>query len=314
MPVSWHRHQASTRATRYSPTSEEWRAMRRSTSSRRFLAASSNPILKRCKRLPWLIPVAGELQRVEAVALEGLRGAVVELQDLGHARGVAHGGGGEEVELGVVGEQGRHAVGLLAVGRAQDDRDPLLVPGRGEGRLLGQELLQARQIAALDGQEGVVGVRHRGGELSAGPRSPPRERAGLEKPGCRLDCTSSYSTVRPTPMLLRIAPLAAEPLFEQIAFQVKAAVARGELEASDRIPSVRELAKDLAINPNTVARAYDLLENQGVIVRRQGSGCFVTGETSGLELSARKKKLDQRIQHAITEAHPLGFDGDRRPG
>jgi len=111
-------------------------------------------------------------------------------------------------------------------------------------------------------------------------------------------------------MLLRIDPLAAEPLFEQIAFQVKAAVARGELEASDRIPSVRELAKTLAINPNTVARAYDLLEGQGVIVRRQGSGCFVTGETSALELSQRKKKLDELIQHAVTEAHHLGFDGD----
>jgi len=111
-------------------------------------------------------------------------------------------------------------------------------------------------------------------------------------------------------MLLRIDPLAAEPLFEQIAFQVKLAVARGELEASDRIPSVRELAKTLAINPNTVARAYDVLEHQGVIVRRQGSGCFITGETSALELAQRKKRLDELIQRAITEAHHLGFDKD----
>lgn len=111
-------------------------------------------------------------------------------------------------------------------------------------------------------------------------------------------------------MLLRIDPLAAQPIFEQITFQVKAAVARGEVAAGDRLPSVRELAKDLAINPNTVARAYDQLEAQGVIVRRQGSGCFVTGETSGLELSQRRKRLDELIQHAITEAHHLGFDGD----
>jgi GntR family transcriptional regulator len=111
-------------------------------------------------------------------------------------------------------------------------------------------------------------------------------------------------------MLLRIDPLAAEPIFEQITFQVKAAVARGEVAGGDRLPSVRELAKDLAINPNTVARAYDQLEAQGVIVRRQGSGCFVTGETSGLELSQRKKRLDELIQRTITEAHHLGFDGD----
>ena len=82
-------------------------------------------------------------------------------------------------------------------------------------------------------------------------------------------------------MLLRIQPLSPEPIFEQVVFQVKAAVARGELVAGDRLPSVRELARDLAINPNTVARAYEALEAQGVVVRRQGSGCFVTGETSG---------------------------------
>ena len=111
-------------------------------------------------------------------------------------------------------------------------------------------------------------------------------------------------------MLLRINPLSSEPIFEQIVYQVKASVARAELDAGDRLPSVRELAKELAINPNTVARAYDQLEGQGVIVRRQGSGCFITGETSGLQLAQRKKRLEDSIQRLITEAHHLGFDGD----
>ena len=111
-------------------------------------------------------------------------------------------------------------------------------------------------------------------------------------------------------MLLRVDPAAPEPIFEQIVRRVKEAVAAGEASPGDRLPSVRELARELAINPNTVARAYDLLEGQGVIVRRQGSGCFVTGETSALELSQRRKRLDELIQHAITEAHHLGFDGD----
>lgn len=109
-------------------------------------------------------------------------------------------------------------------------------------------------------------------------------------------------------MLLRIDPLSSEPIFEQIAFQVKSRVARGELSEGDRLPSVRELAKELAINPNTVARAYDVLEHQGVIVRRQGAGCFVTGGTSALKADERRRKLDELVQRLVIEAHHLGFE------
>jgi len=111
-------------------------------------------------------------------------------------------------------------------------------------------------------------------------------------------------------MILRIDAQSPEPIFEQVAFQVKSAVARGEIEAGHKLPSVRELAKELAINPNTVARAYEALERDGVIVRRQGSGCFVTGETSALRLEERRKRLDQLVQRAVTEAFHLGLDGE----
>ena len=111
-------------------------------------------------------------------------------------------------------------------------------------------------------------------------------------------------------MHLRVDPRSAEPIFEQIVFQVKTAAARGDVQSGDRLPSVRELAKELSINPNTVARAYDTLENQGVIVRKQGSGCFLTGETSSLELAQRKRKLEELISRAVTEGYHLGFDGD----
>jgi GntR family transcriptional regulator len=109
-------------------------------------------------------------------------------------------------------------------------------------------------------------------------------------------------------MLLRIDPHSSEPIFGQLVFQVKARIARGELEPGDRLPSVRELAKDLAINPNTVARAYETLESEGVIVRKQGSGCFVTGQTSALRGDERKRKLDALVHRAVTEAFHLGFD------
>lgn len=108
-------------------------------------------------------------------------------------------------------------------------------------------------------------------------------------------------------MLIRIDPQSAEPLFEQVVFAVKSAVARGAAKAGDRLPSVRELAKDLAINPNTVVRAYEALERDGVLVRRQGAGCFLTGRGSDLASTERRKQLHELLRRAATEAFHLGF-------
>jgi GntR family transcriptional regulator len=111
-------------------------------------------------------------------------------------------------------------------------------------------------------------------------------------------------------MVIRIDPQSPRPLFEQVCFAVKEAVARGELQAGDRLPSVRELAQELAINPNTVVRAYELLERDGVVVRRQGAGCFITGRPSNLNGRARRQQLDQLVQRTVTEAFHLGFEAD----
>lgn len=107
-------------------------------------------------------------------------------------------------------------------------------------------------------------------------------------------------------MQIRVDPQSAEPIFEQIAYAVKTALAKGTAAAGDRLPSVRELARELAINPNTVVRAYELLEKDGVLVRRQGAGCFLTG---GKELAAaeRRRQLQALLRRAATEAFHLGF-------
>jgi GntR family transcriptional regulator len=111
-------------------------------------------------------------------------------------------------------------------------------------------------------------------------------------------------------MLIRVDPQSPQPLFEQISFAVKEAVARGDLAAGDRLPSVRELAQELAINPNTVVRAYELLTRDGVVVRRQGSGCFVSGGGNNLSNRARRRQLDELVQRTVTEAFHLGLGGD----
>ena len=108
-------------------------------------------------------------------------------------------------------------------------------------------------------------------------------------------------------MIIRIDPTSPEPLFEQVVFAVKASVAKGSAKAGERLPSVRELARELAINPNTVVRAYESLERDGVIVRRQGAGCFLTGRASGLADGERRRQLHELLRRAATEAFHLGF-------
>ncbi len=107
-------------------------------------------------------------------------------------------------------------------------------------------------------------------------------------------------------MAFRVDPTAAEPIVEQLARQVKEEVAVGRLGTGDRLPSVRELARELAINPNTVARAYERLEADGVIVRRQGAGCFVTDRRPAFSRVERQRRLAALVRRTVTDAFHLG--------
>lgn len=111
-------------------------------------------------------------------------------------------------------------------------------------------------------------------------------------------------------MVITLDNRSPEPIFEQIAFAVKEGVARGDLAAGEQLPSVRELAQELSVNPNTVVRAYELLTREGVVVRRQGAGCFVTGRTSALDGRHRRRQLGELASRAVTEAFHLGFEAD----
>jgi GntR family transcriptional regulator len=111
-------------------------------------------------------------------------------------------------------------------------------------------------------------------------------------------------------MLLTIDLHSSEPIFEQIAFAVKEAVARGDLGPGAQLPSVRELAQELSVNPNTVVRAYELLTRDGVVIRRQGAGCFITGRPSALSGKQRRRQMEDLVTRAVTEAFHLGFSAD----
>jgi len=109
-------------------------------------------------------------------------------------------------------------------------------------------------------------------------------------------------------VLIQIDPQSAEPIFEQIIFQIKRSIARSDYKAGDKLPSVRELAKEIAVNPNTVIRAYQILETDGLVVRRQGAGCFITGKKSILSIEERERQLGGLMKRVVTEAFHLGFD------
>lgn len=97
------------------------------------------------------------------------------------------------------------------------------------------------------------------------------------------------------------------PLYRQIIEQVKFGIARGELQAGEQLPTVRQLAVELAINPNTVIRAYRELEIEGTIDTHQGSGTFVSHHKPEIDAVERQRKLDQILTELLARASSYGF-------
>jgi len=95
------------------------------------------------------------------------------------------------------------------------------------------------------------------------------------------------------------------PIYLQIANQIKHLVGARRLAPGDEIPPIRVLAQQLVVNPNTVARAYLELEREGVVVKRHGSGTYVSEQGSPLARKERVKILSQRIDSLLTEAGHL---------
>ena len=98
------------------------------------------------------------------------------------------------------------------------------------------------------------------------------------------------------------------PIYTQIVDQVKSLVARGSLRPGDQLPTVRELAADLRINFNTVARAYRLLHEERVISTQQGRGTYVLGPPPAAETDQiRRRRLQAMVQGWLAEAERLGY-------
>lgn len=104
-------------------------------------------------------------------------------------------------------------------------------------------------------------------------------------------------------MILIIDPTGTEPPYGQIRAQIAVQVEAGELAAGDRLPTVRRLAGDLGLAPNTVARAYRELEQDGILETRGRGGTFVSGDPA-----SRRAKL--AAASYLQQAHDLGLSAD----
>ncbi len=97
------------------------------------------------------------------------------------------------------------------------------------------------------------------------------------------------------------------PFYRQIIEQVRYGITGGLLSPGDQLPTVRQLAADLSVNPNTVIRAYREMELGGVLDTQQGSGTYVADHVPEIDELEKRRKLDQMLTEFLARAHGYGF-------
>ncbi len=105
----------------------------------------------------------------------------------------------------------------------------------------------------------------------------------------------------------RLDPHSGVPVYRQLIDQVQAATATGALKTGDQLPTVRRVAVDLAINPNTVSRAYREMELRGILDTQQGTGTFVADRQVAASPAERTRQLAQLVTEFVARAGASGF-------
>ena len=115
---------------------------------------------------------------------------------------------------------------------------------------------------------------------------------------------------RTQPLMLQIATGDPRPISKQIVDGVRRAVATGELAPGAQLPSVRGLATQLSINPNTVAKAYAELTADGWLESRQGLGLYVAPPRQRLSHDEREKRMDEAVSRFVHDVIALDYPAD----
>lgn len=109
-------------------------------------------------------------------------------------------------------------------------------------------------------------------------------------------------------MLFRINASSGVPIYLQLMEQIKHAIETGALRAGDQLPTIRKVAEELVMNPNTVVRAYRELEHEGIIEMKHGSGAFISESVAGHARVTRKAQTI--VQSALERLMSLGLTED----
>ena len=112
-------------------------------------------------------------------------------------------------------------------------------------------------------------------------------------------------------MQIQINNAESRPVYQQIIDQIKRDIALGRLDKGEKLLTVRELAARLVINPNTIAKAYRQLEQEGVISTKPGSGAFVAQLDSQLSAAVRQKIIQEQIERLTVDAVHMQIARDR---
>ncbi|MHC4153645.1 MAG: GntR family transcriptional regulator [Planctomycetota bacterium] len=110
---------------------------------------------------------------------------------------------------------------------------------------------------------------------------------------------------------IQISPGSHEHIYIQIAERISEAIAKQEISTGDRLPAVRKLAAELLVNPNTVARAYTVLEQSRLVTTKTGSGTFVSDPKLRSADAADLNALTERIDTVIARGLNVGIDSDK---
>ena len=102
-------------------------------------------------------------------------------------------------------------------------------------------------------------------------------------------------------------PKSGVPYYKQIIVQIEMAIADGRLVSGDQLPTVRSLAVDLRINPNTVARAYSSLEIRGIVTTQQGTGTFISEKKVSMTDVERERILSELMTEFLAKVQSYGF-------
>jgi GntR family transcriptional regulator len=105
----------------------------------------------------------------------------------------------------------------------------------------------------------------------------------------------------------RLDPKSGVPFYRQIADQIRYAIATGQLKTGDRLPTVRALAVELSVNPNTISKVYRELEIQDILETQQGTGTFVGSKHVEISPKERQRKLRGICDEFVTVAGSYGF-------